>query len=74
MDFPNSRGGEAGVAAGGGDGALGCVHGGATRQCRAMASMVHARYAAVAACVNYHQRSSTMGAVSELWLCPWWDG
>ena len=39
----DSRGGEARVCAGGGDGSLGGLHGGATWRCRAMASKTHLR-------------------------------
>ena len=57
------RGGEAGVSAGGGNGSLGLLRGGATWQCRAMASKTQVRSAVVTACVNCHRSSSTVGAV-----------
>ena len=60
----DSHGGEAGVGAGGGDDSLGGLRGGATWRCRAMATKIHVRSAVVTACVNCHQTSSTVGAVS----------
>ena len=59
----DSRGGEAGVCAGGSDGSLGRLRGGATWQCRAMASKTHVRSTVVTACVHCHRSSSTVGAV-----------
>ena len=60
----DSRIGEAGACAGGGDGSLGRLCGGATWWCRAIASKTHVRSAVVTTCVNCHQSSSTVGAVS----------
>ena len=58
-----SHGGEAGVGAGGGNGSLCRLRGGATWRCRAMGCRTHVRSAAVAICVNCYRSSSTVGAV-----------